>query len=302
MSSGVTVETRRPHRDGRLYLTSGSLSAAIAPLGAELQSLRSSNGREWLWQGDPAYWSGRSPILFPVIGPNPNGHVSIGGQSFPMRSHGIARTSMFDLVDRDARSCRLRLVDTAQTRESFPRAFRVDIIFVLFEQTLAITAEIENTGPVVMPFSFGFHPGFPWPLPAASGKPHLLRLDDGAEPKMRRMDAQGFIGDAESSFFREGRMHLDPTQFERGAIIHEADWGNRIVFGVAGGPEVAITVAGLPSLGLWTRPGAPFLCIEPWHGLPVRAGAGDDIEERPGIIFLDAGDMRTMSLAIAVSG
>ena len=69
------------------------LSVEIAPLGAEMQSLVTSDGENWLWNGDAAFWTGRAPVLFPMVGRAPDDHVQIEGQRYPMSQHGCARRS-----------------------------------------------------------------------------------------------------------------------------------------------------------------------------------------------------------------
>ena len=44
-----------------------SLSLSISEHGAELQSIKDINGKEYLWDGDPEYWPRHSPILFPIV-------------------------------------------------------------------------------------------------------------------------------------------------------------------------------------------------------------------------------------------
>ena len=52
-------------------LKNEELTVKISTLGAEIQSIEDKNGVERLWQGDPAIWKGRAPILFPVAGGSP---------------------------------------------------------------------------------------------------------------------------------------------------------------------------------------------------------------------------------------
>lgn len=271
-------------------MSNDRLTATVDTFGAELSSLTTADGSEWLWQGDPNSWSGRAPVLFPVVGRSPEGLVSVSGRAFPMSSHGFARESRFDVVENNRTRCRLQLVDTPATRLSFPFAFRLDVSFVLDEATLGVAVEVANTGEVTLPCSFGLHPGFVWPLPGTAGLPHFVVLDDQAEPPARRLDDRGLmLPDIESPVFRNGRLPLRSETFERGAVFHEGGWGSVVRFGVANGPMVKLETRGFPNLGLWTRPGARFLCIEPCLGLPPIAGTGNPLDARPGTMLIPSG-------------
>ena len=52
-----------------ITLRNGLWGARISETGAELKSLAFlATGQEHIWHGDPAWWSGSAPVLFPVIG------------------------------------------------------------------------------------------------------------------------------------------------------------------------------------------------------------------------------------------
>ena len=88
-------------------IANDQLTVEVAPLGAELQAVTDKAGRNWLWQGDPAFWAGRSPLLFPVVGKHRDCMVLIEGRHYPIKPHGVARTSSFALVEQAAESAGL---------------------------------------------------------------------------------------------------------------------------------------------------------------------------------------------------
>ena len=145
-------------------IANGHLSAAINPFGAELSSLTDAEGRELMTNADPAFWTGRAPLLFPVIGVTRDG-IRLNGQHYPMAKHGFARHSTFELVAHEAARVVFSLGDSEETRTSYPFAFRLEVEFRLEEATLVTQVRILNRGEVPMPASFGFHPAFAWPLP-----------------------------------------------------------------------------------------------------------------------------------------
>ncbi|MEJ0097097.1 MAG: aldose 1-epimerase family protein [Bauldia sp.] len=282
-----------------LKIGNEALQVAVDSHGAELNSIRSADGAEWLWQGDPEFWNGRAPILFPVVGRSPDSTVTIGGRKFPMSNHGFARTTEFAAVEQRPETLRLRIVDSEETRKSYPFAFQLDIVFALEGATLVNRAEVRNTGSVRMPFSLGFHPAFFWPLPGGERKTHFVTLADTEEPPTLRLGDKLVLAPGEElTVFTEGRFAPSPADFERDAIIIDDIRSHRATFGVDGGPQVLVTWDGLTALGLWQKPGAAYLCIEPWQGLPPYVGGSVALEERPGIVWLDPGASRTFTMTI----
>lgn len=282
-----------------LTLRNETLSIAISLRGAELMSVRTADGSEWLWHGDPEFWDYRAPILFPVVGRSPGGAISIGGRTYPMDSHGFARTCRFEVIHADAADARLRLVDTPATRASFPFAFRLEVVFRLEPYAIAVLATVTNTGDVSLPCSIGFHPAFVWPLPGGEGRPHRVTVDGDLSPYVRRLDANGLVlPEPQPTPFRDGVLEAKPGRF--GPALFLDRWGGGATFGVPDGPQVALDTSGFDYFGLWAPDGAPFLGLEPCQGLACVAGAPCAIESRPGINLIPAGASYSARMRVAV--
>ena len=264
-----------------IHIENKFLSLSVAPLGAEMQSLRDAAGREWLWQGDPAFWSGRAPVLFPIVGKAPDGRIAVGTHEAEMAQHGFARRSMFTLEAHAADMCRHVLEDTPETRAAYPFAFRLTVTHRVEGARLHVTVDVENRDRVHMPFGFGFHPAFAWPLPDAAGQVHRVTLTNGAAPALAQLH-DGLLTDARlPSPFVGGALEIRTGLFDQDAMIFPEGAGEALVYGVDNGPSLAFQFENLPNLALWSKPGAPFLCIEPWHGMAAREGAGPQIADRP---------------------
>jgi galactose mutarotase-like enzyme len=280
-----------------ISLRNDALAVEIAPLGAELQSVRDAQGRDWLWSGDPAIWAGRSPLLFPVIGKHPDGQVLIDGARYPIKSHGVARTARFQTIAQDAISCTLRLTDDEETRAAYPFPFMLDMTYRLEGASLAMTARVANPGAAPMPFCFGYHPAFPWPLPESAGLHHRIHLGNGASPGHQRLDADGLRApELHPSAFVDGVLTLDHQLFADDALIIPEGAGSRAWYGADGRPGIALAFADLPQLGIWTKPNGPFICIEPWHGLTSPADPDEPLDRRAGAILLAPGEARSFTL------
>lgn len=283
-----------------IRIASDQLAVEVSTLGAEMQSLKTADGRDFLWNGDAAWWTGRSPILFPIVGKAPDDRLAVNGKTYPMAQHGIARRREFAIIEQTATSCRHALVSSPETREVYPFDFRLVLEHALDGNRLSVNAAVRNTGEALLPFGIGFHPAFLWPLPGADGKPHEVLLDNGAEPGVIQLEG-GLIGKTlPTSPFKAGRLTLGPDLFANDALIFPEDAGTVLTFQAQGGPALHFTFENLPNIALWQKPGAPFLCIEPWHGMAAHAGGTAELVERPYTVALPAGEEMRFGFTVEI--
>ncbi len=262
-------------------ISNAHLTVDISSLGAEMQAIRTADGQDWLWNGEAQWWTGRAPILFPMVGQAPHNRLTIDGQAYEMNQHGFARRSEFTLVTATDATCRYELVASEATRKAFPFAFRLSVTYALDGRKLTVSAEVENGDTRSMPFGFGFHPAFLWPMPGATGKAHTITLDNGAEPAMLRLEG-GLVNPQKlPSPFHAGKLVLDSAQFEADAMMFPEGAGNGLTYAADGGPALTFAFENLPNLAIWQKPGAPFICIEPWHGTAAEHDGSDDLAQRP---------------------
>ena len=284
-----------------IEIASDALTAAINPLGAELTSLRDSGGRELMSDGDPAYWTGRAPLLFPIVGALNGGAYRLGGEEYALPQHGFARRRAFELVEQAEDRARFRLTDDDATRAAYPFAFALDIGFTLTGATLAIDVMVANTGEAPMPASFGFHPAFAWPLPDGGEKERHRIVFEHAEPGALNRIAGGLIGAAERDTpVEDDTLWLRDELFAQDALVWEAPASRALRYGVPGGPELAIAFPDMPMLALWTKPGARFICVEPWQGHADPAGFDGEIWDKPGMLKLAPGESRGFAMQVTL--
>jgi len=286
---------------GRSLLAAGGLAAEIDPRGAELRSFRI-DGREWLWQGDPAWWAGQAPLLFPVIGRSPGGRARWQGRSFEMPPHGVARQSLFALRDADARSARFVLRDDEATRAHYPFAFRLEVEWRIEEASLSMRVVARNPSATeILPASIGFHPAFAWPLvPGAAREAHVMRFDRPEPAPIRSIDADGLGHPSGLPTPVDGAtLRLDDRLFAADALILDRLASRRAWFGVPGMRGLRVDFPDCPHLGIWTKPGAPYLCIEPWQGFAPVIGDDGDLARRPGIVLVPPGGALERNLVLS---
>ncbi|MEO5938029.1 MAG: aldose 1-epimerase family protein [Sphingomonas sp.] len=270
-------------------IRSDGLSALIDPLGAELVSLRDATERELMTDADPAFWTGHAPILFPIVGRLNDDVLRLDGRDYPMKQHGFARRKAFAVVAHDAGSATFRLSADDETRASYPFEFALEIAFTLRDGTLAIDATVSNHGDTPMPASIGFHPAFAWPLPY--GQPRGdHRITFGAdEPGAIRRLANGLIAGDRPSPLDWRTLYLTDALFNDDALIWDPVKSDSVTYGAEIGPQLRIDFPATSQLGIWTKPGARFVCIEPWHGHADPVDFTGDFRTKPGVFEVAPG-------------
>ena len=273
-------------------IRSDALSASINPLGAELWSLADHQGRQLMTDADPAFWTGRAPLLFPIVGALNRDRYRLGGESFTMAKHGFARRSAFALVEANEARALFRLEASEATRAAYPFDFQLDMGFEMRGATLAMTATVTNTGPSPMPFSFGYHPAFAWPLPfGGAAHDHRVVFAQDEPAPVRRIDsASGLLAPEVHASPVQGNVYAPIySDFEADALIWDQLTSRSLLYGVPGQPRLKIDFPDTSMLGIWQKPGARFLCIEPWAGIADPAGFDGDFTDKPGVMTLAPG-------------
>lgn len=291
-----------PDTPGWLSLQSPALHVEIDPLGAQLSVLRDSAGRDLLWHGDPAIWSGRAPLLFPMVGALAGGHYRLGSQSYALGRHGFARGKRFTLQAHTPQSALLRLTADASTQAVYPFSFELDIHYTLQEAALSLRMEVRNTGGEDLPASLGFHPGFRWPLPYGEPREkHFLEFPMDEPDALRRIDAQGLVTPVRHPTPIAGRrLVLDDALFQDDALIFDSIRSRRVLYGAATGPRIEVSYPDSPYLGVWTKPGAPYICIEPWQGLADSQGFTGEIWNKTGMRRVAPGASSSLHVTITL--
>jgi galactose mutarotase-like enzyme len=285
-------------------ITSGAMTARVAPLGAELLSLTDATGREYMTDADPRWWTGHAPILFPIVGALNGSTYSLDGREYAMGKHGFARKSVFAVAESSPDRLRFVLEDSAETRAQYPFAFLLAIEHTVAGLTHTIAATVTNRDEQPMPFSFGFHPAFAWPLPGGAAKDAHRIVFERPEPEpIRRIDPPSglLLPDPQPTPVVDDTLVPRPEMFEPDALIWDAPASRACTFGAPGGASVALAWDNLPMLGVWQSPHAHYLCIEPWQGIADPQGFAGDFRQKPGIVELAPGLSASFRLSITIT-
>ena len=271
-----------------VQLTHGDARATIALLGAEARTWRIA-GRDLLWPGDPAIWSDISPILYPVVGWTRDG-ARVEGMQFALGLHGFARFETFTVEVAGPDFARLTLSDNERTHAVYPFEFALVLEYRLSRETLEMAIEVANPGVRPAPYACGLHPGFRWPLGGAGREGALVRFEKAERPEVPRIEPGGLVGKTMRPIPLQGRdLPLSDALFANDALCFLNSASRSLAFVDASGASITMEFPGFPHAALWTRPGAPFICLEAWTGYSDPDGFTGELSEKPGMRALDPG-------------
>jgi len=165
-----------------------------------------------------------------------------------------------------------------------------------------LAASISNQGESAMPASFGFHPAFLWPLPYGQIRSdHVIRFEQIEAAPIRRLSGAGLLMPAaETTPVIGNELRLTDTLFVDDVVIFDQLASRSLTYGGQEGPRLKIDFNGAPYLGLWTKPGAPFICIEPWEGVADPEGYAGDFRAKPGMMTIEPGATRRVAMSVTL--
>ena len=273
-------------------ISNSVLSVTVKRHGAELSSLKAADGTEYLWQADPAVWGRHAPLLFPIVGKLTNGRYILEGKRYEMSQHGFARDMDFELVEASECALTYRLQATAATRKQYPFEFSLIRHYRLAGDVLEVSTEVTNPGDKVMPFSIGEHPGFA--LNWREGdrvEDYALQFEKSERLDTHLLDSNGLVSDqTERVLANKTVLPLRRDLFDRDALIFLKIRSKKVkLCSRRHSRNLTVEFPGYPYLGIWAKPGAPFVCIEPWYGHADPANHDGEILNKPGIIKLEPG-------------
>ena len=272
-----------------IALASGGARAVIAAHGAEARAW-SVGGSDLLWAGDPAIWDQVSPILYPVVGWTREG-ARVAGRQYPLGLHGFAYQQDFEVEAARADFARLVLSDNVETRAVYPFAFRLAVEYRLSADALEIAIEVENPGAAPAPYACGLHPGFRWPFAAGERDGARVRFEREEPAEVPVIAPGGLIAAEKRAIPLRGRdLELSDDLFAHDALCFLNPASRSLRFEQRNGAAIEMDFRGFDHAALWTRPGAPFLCLEAWTGYSDTEGFAGDLFEKPSMRMLTGGE------------
>lgn len=284
----------------RIRIENGMLRAEVETLGAEMRSLvRKSGEQELMWGGDPAYWGGVSPVLFPFIGKLKDKTYSYQGKKYTMGQHGFARDMEFEIGCRESDRVVLTLRDTEDTRKCYPFAFCFEVEYALRDNRVETSFRMRNMGEEKAWFSVGGHPGFACP-PVADKEAksrtdcsmRLTGLRDRNFFENLTVGPDGLLtGETVRMSAQEGLLPVTEHMFDQDALLLWEQGVTGIALCDSQGREYVRVESEAPVWGIWSRElsGAAYICLETWFGLCDYTDFHGTLQEKAGIIGVEAG-------------
>ncbi|WKL48522.1 aldose 1-epimerase family protein [Flavobacterium pectinovorum] len=266
-------------------ISNSTLTASIKHAGAELFSLKDNQNQEYIWEGNPDFWGKHSPVLFPIVGTLKNNTYTINGKEYQLPRHGFARDMEFQLIDKTENSAVFSLQSNSETLKKYPFDFELQLIYTLNETTLDIVYKVINKGETKMPFSIGAHPAIALP---ENFENYSFKFEKEEDLKYSLLENDLISNKTESLQTIENLVPLNYKLFENDALVFKTLESNSLTILENSKPYIKVDFEDFPSLGIWTKDQAPFVCIEPWFGYSDTAENSGDLFEKEGILILDA--------------
>ncbi len=275
-------------------ISNNELRISVSCEGAEMTSLQDvKTGREYLWQGDPEFWTGHSPILFPIVGGLWNGTQRIEGKEYCTPKHGFVKKRQWKLAGKDADSISYIYWSTEEDAELFPHAFSIEVTYKLEGRKMLAKINVINRSKKVMWFQAGGHPGFNLPDFAPERPLSGYMQLHGNPTEVARAGEQGCIEEQRhpAPLNADGLVELRRETFDNEALIFDNEQVSGATLLTLDKQPYVKVESNAPVWLFWAPQGqhAPFLCTEPWYGMPDNIGFKEDVIERSSIIGLPAG-------------
>ena len=259
------------------------LTVKIAKRGAEVKSIVK-DGIEYIYPTEPTIWTKSAPVLFPITGSVKNDTYTHGGKTYHIEKHGFAQVLTYEVEVCEGSRAVFLLRESEETLAQYPFAFAFRVIYELEGASLKTTYSVTNHSDEVMYFSVGAHEGYYTPegiedydihfdTPVTLDHTHLY---GPLVTELRtRILTEGTVLPMYEKFFVSDALVFESIP------VHTVTLRNR-----KNGKAVRVDFPFAKNLLLWHMPSAPYLCIEPWAGLPDRVGAGSEISEKEDILSL----------------
>lgn len=261
------------------------LTCQIDDMGAQLHSLKlKENGKEYIWQGNPDIWYGQAPVLFPIIGQLINDKYYYNGTEYTMPKHGLARKLLFKVKECEGAKAVFSLESDESTLKSYPFDFEYLVSFELKGKSLVNTMTVINKTKGEMYFSVGAHPAFNCKVG------DIIEFEKPETLATERIDKENLIIPEKFPLIENSKeIEITKEIFEADALILSDIQSEKLT--IKGENEVEFTFGECPFLGIWAKPGAPYVCIEPWYGVNDGREVKSDISEKRGIQHLGEGEI-----------
>lgn len=273
------------------------LTVKIVETGAEIKSIMY-NDTEYIWEGKPEVWNGSAPLLFPICGGLKDDKYILNGKEYTLSKHGFARKKIFTVEKADDSSAIFLLSEDEETKKMFPFVFELRVIYTLSGKTLKIDYSVKNLSSDTMYFNIGSHEAY--------YTPEGIEDYDVIFPQNETLSSCGLYGnllteqmlpiikDSSVLPLYDKYFTIDALVFtdlkSRSAVLRNRKTGRAIEVSF---PDDKYFL-------LWHKHGAPYICLEPWNGIPDKVGSSYNIAEKEGITVLKGNSEYTHTHSVTI--
>lgn len=263
------------------------LTVVIKSEGAEITSVKNSNGTEFMWEADPKYWGSSAPILFPICGALKEGRYFYEGKEYSLEKHGYARHSEFEIESVSENEAVFLLRSDEKSRKLYPFDYEFRAKYALKENCLIVTYDVKNLTDGDMYTDFGGHEAYACPG-GIEGYDVIFKEKENLDAAC--LEGNHFNYETYSVGENTNRLELKDEYFKTDALAFLNLRSKELTLAAKDGSrKITVEYEGHPYLLLWTVYTAPYLCIEPWVGMPDRVDASRQITEKEGIVKIEKG-------------
>jgi len=285
-------------------LENNDIQISVSSMGAELISLlKKDTNKEYMWEGNPDIWGGRSPVLFPIVQSIHESTLSVNGRPTTMGNHGFARKSEFELETKTDQLLVYVLRSSEETLKEYPYHFELRLKYSLDQAKVKIHYEVKNTDSDNIYFQLGTHPGFVCPIDEElEVKDYTISFNkDETLPRYYCDENNYIIHDKKGNMLRGKEFPLNHPMFYEGAHIFKHVQSDTVTLASRkNGQFVELSAKNFPYLGIWQKKDAPFICIEPWYGIGDMDNYEGEFKDKEMMVNLDKGKTFEAQLHIRV--
>ena len=275
------------------------LTVCVSEMGAELQSIKDSEGREYLWQGGEK-WPRRSPILFPIVCSVNDDTYTVDGQEYHLPRHGFARDTKFKLIAQGEHKVTYALHESEETLKVYPYRFNLAVSYRLSGNNIHVVWHVENTDCREIHFQIGGHPAFLAPgckedqdlKGVIQLLPSNLKSQNSKLKSLKSyIDGSHEMTEIELDQVKDGLIPFNDEFFANDSVkIHDCQTHEACLLDTDGSPAVTVDYK-CPIIAFWSpyQKKAPFVCIEPWYGLGDPRGWKGEFKDKPYMNHLQPG-------------
>jgi galactose mutarotase-like enzyme len=286
-----------------ITIQNDKLRATFNNLGAELVSLINiETGKEIMWSGNPDFWSGISPVLFPIIGALKNEQYIFENQTYELPRHGFARRRIFAVKESSENEVVFELTSDEESLKIYPFQFSLEIKYTLAANKLNVDYLVKNLSQKQMYFSLGAHPGFA--IDTENGlnyNDYEIAFSNDDELQIHPL-VDNLISNQTQTIDLENKvLPLSYELFSKDALVMTNMRSKELILrNNKNHHKVIFTFSNFPYFGIWAAKNADFVCLEPWQGIADLENHNQQLTEKFGILRLEKGGDWTANWAVEI--